>query len=150
MKQLKTTVFLAMLMSMVVLKASANFGVDGLTFELNDNTMEATLLGLNQNNKNSEIVIPSSITCNDKTYNVTGMRTTALKENSSITSVTIPSSIKKIPMRAFQSCYNLTTVNLPNTLTSIGEDAFSICYSLTSITLPSSLISIGGGAFADC
>ena len=92
---------------------------------------------------------------------------------SSVTSITLPSSLRTIGKFSFSSCtylqniiipasvvtinegcfYNcsqLTTVSLPNTLQSIGEKAFCECSSLTKINLPSSLQEIGKDAFRKC
>ena len=85
-----------------------------------------------------------------------------------VKSVTIPSSVKKISSYAFRNadslqtvtiqgpatidtgafydCDALTTVDLGST-TQIGQDAFCGCTSLTSITIPSSVKSIGRYAF---
>ena len=63
------------------------------------------------------------------------------------TSVTIPSSVKSIGIRAFYVCQNLKSVNIPSGVTSIGDDAFLNCYNLSNITIPSSVTSIGAHAF---
>ena len=63
------------------------------------------------------------------------------------TSVTIPSSVKSIGIRAFYACQNLKSVNIPSGVTSIGDDAFLNCYNLSNITIPSSVTSIGAHAF---
>ena len=69
---------------------------------------------------------------------------------SSLTSVTIPNSVTSIGYRAFLSCSALTSVTIPNSVTSIGYWAFYRCTSLTSVTIPNSVTSIGDGAFEDC
>ncbi|MCM1533167.1 MAG: leucine-rich repeat protein [Corallococcus sp.] len=57
-------------------------------------------------------------------------------KNSTITSITIPNSVKTIGGFAFQNCNCLTGITVPNSVTSIGSSAFSGCSSLESITLP--------------
>ena len=78
---------------------------------------------------------------------VTAIGDDAFADNTTITSVTIPSSIKTIGARAFQKCYNLATVSMSATPTSIGYCAFAV----TNIT-PSSYMynctSLGQGCFA--
>ena len=71
-------------------------------------------------------------------------------ENSTITTVNIPSSLKRIGMRAFSYCSNLKTIQLPSELESIGSRAFSHCGALTSIVIPNSVNNIGDNAFDGC
>ncbi len=70
--------------------------------------------------------------------------------SSTIETITIPSSITKIPYSAFQNCKKLTTVNFEGNVTEIGNYAFSSCSALASITLPSTVESIGKEAFYGC
>ena len=69
---------------------------------------------------------------------------------STLTSLTLPSSLKSIGDEAFGGCRSLTSLTLPSSLQSIGNSAFRDCNSLTSLTLPSSLQSIGDYAFGCC
>ena len=68
---------------------------------------------------------------------------------SSLTSVTIPNSVTSIGGGAFLGC-GLTSVTIPNSVTSIGEQAFKGCSDLTSVTIPNSVTSIGKYAFSGC
>ena len=69
---------------------------------------------------------------------------------SSLTSVTIPNSVKIIADYAFSGCSGLTSVTIPNGVTSIGGGAFAGCSGLTSVTIGNSVTSIGIYAFEDC
>ena len=73
------------------------------------------------------VVIPASVTYDEKTYAVTS-----------------------IGDYAFNWCYGLTKVIIGNSVTSIGECAFYECSSLTSVTIPNSVTSIGDGTFHGC
>ena len=64
-----------------------------------------------------------------------------------ITSITIPSSVKEIGNGAFSSCYDLSQVALNEGLEKIGDSAFNDT-KITSITIPSSVKEIGNNAFA--
>ena len=68
----------------------------------------------------------------------------------SLTSITIPNSVTSIGMSTFSGCQSLTSITIPNSVTSIGDYAFSGCKSLTSVTIPNSVTSIGNKAFSNC
>ena len=130
---------------------------DGVTIYYNitsasDLTAEVTM----KNNSNGTytytgfVVIPSSVTYNNRTLTVTSIGNNAFSECSSLTSVTIPNSVTSISNSAFSSCRGLTSVTIPNSVTSIGNYAFHYCSSLTSVTIPNSVTSIGNYAFSDC
>lgn len=74
----------------------------------------------------------------------TALRTYADK----IVYLTLPSTLKTIPERAFYGCTSLASLYLPEGLTTIGNYAFYNTSSLPKVTLPASLTSIGTDAFA--
>ncbi|MBP5366119.1 MAG: leucine-rich repeat domain-containing protein [Bacteroidales bacterium] len=89
----------------------------------------------------------AEVTIPDGTETIKG----AFENNSSLTSVTIPASVKEIGMDAFRMCVNLTTVNIPATgVTTIRTGAFAVCSSLESIDIPSTTTRIEGGVFTSC
>ena len=89
----------------------------------------------------TEITIPNNIV----TIN------TSVFEQSIISSVTIPSSVKTIGKTAFIYSGYLTSVNFENpTIQTIGEAAFSRCNNLETIVLPDTITSLGDGVFLNC
>ena len=102
--------------------------INEINYIIDNERMVAEVTSLPDNAKYSgNVDIPSSISYDDKTYNVTS-----------------------ISWYAFQSCIDLTSVTIPNSVTKIYARAFSGCTGLTSITIPSSVKSIDGRTFADC
>ena len=65
---------------------------------------------------------------------------------STLTSITIPNSVKSIGHFAFKGCNLLTSVIISNSVTKIGDSAFNTCAKLTSITIPSAVTKIGSSA----
>lgn len=68
----------------------------------------------------------------------------------SLTSVTLPDSIKSIGPGAFYGCTALKDINIPDSVTEIGGYAFASCEALESITIPDSVTEIGVSAFEVC
>ena len=64
-----------------------------------------------------------------------------------ITSLSLPSTLRKIEKEAFTGCVELSEIHLPNTVSSIGESAFEACKKLSEINLPDTILSIGERAF---
>ena len=130
--------------------------VDGIWYNFNyDNlTAEVTYQGDKYNSYldeySGEVVIPSSVTYNAKTYTVTSIGDKAFAWCKGLTSVTIPNSVTGIGWSAFYDCTGLTSVTIPNSVTSIENFAFLNCTGLTSVTIPNSVTGIGEGAFGCC
>ena len=71
-------------------------------------------------------------------------------EETSLKSISLPNSIKSIPDRAFNQCYNLISIRMPNSILKIGNNAFRLCNELTIIIIPEGVSTIGYGAFSYC
>lgn len=76
--------------------------------------------------------------------------TGVLKGCTSLTSVSLPASVTKIPSHMFDGCTSLTSVTALSEIESIGDGAFQNCSSLTGIDFPGTLTSIGSSAFQGC
>ena len=68
----------------------------------------------------------------------------------SLTSITIPNSVKSINDYVFASCTGLKSFSIPDSVTSIGYYAFGDCIDLTSVTIPNNVTSIDEFAFRNC
>ena len=76
--------------------------------------------------------------------------TNVFKDNTTITSISIPNSVTSIGKYAFYGCTCLTSISIPNSVTSIGDYALRGCAGLTSIVIPNSVTSIGNYVFNGC
>ena len=81
---------------------------------------------------------------------VTAIGADAFSYTNTLTSVSLPNSLKKIGGSAFESCENLTSIVIPDSVTTIGEAAFRGCDALTDVRLPKNLTSIGTRLFSGC
>ena len=67
--------------------------------------------------------------------------------NTTLTSVIIPSSVTTIGIDAFRRCTSVTSLTIPEGVTTIRNRAFARMYALTSVSIPASVTSIGTYGF---
>ncbi|MBR1430039.1 leucine-rich repeat protein [Ruminococcus sp.] len=67
---------------------------------------------------------------------------------SSVSSITLPSSLERIPESAFEGCRNLKEVIIPEGVKEIGDKAFYGCSSLEYVYMPDSVVQLGKEAFS--
>ena len=89
------------------------------------------------------IQFPEGVTFGDTVVGV-------LSGCTSLTSVSLPASLTKIPMSMFSGCTSLKSVSAAGPIDSIGDKAFENCSSLTDIDFQGTLTSIGLSAFQGC
>lgn len=127
------TLLTAVLLSLCASVSAYDFTVDGLYYNivsLEDLTCEITYgdkVDEYHGTYSGDIVIPETVTYNNKTLTVV-----------------------KIGENAFYYCSELSSVTIPQTVTYIGSEAFKGCVAITSITIPSSVTFIGYWVFGNC
>lgn len=117
-----------------------DFEINGLSFTVLGNG-GVSLTGMTGDA--TELIIPAEVTYGGKTYAVTTIEAHAFDSNSTLTSVTIPSSVKTIGEYAFYRCTALSEAAFAEGLTLIQGFAFAST-ALTSVTIPA------GTAVNDC
>ena len=83
-------------------------------------------------------------------YQVTGIAANAFSNNTRITSIIIPETVRTIGSNSFAGCTNLKTVVLPEHLERIEDSAFYNCRMLRKIEIPNTVSYIGSQAFYYC
>ena len=108
-----------------------DFEVNGIYYNFTSSSMvEVTHKGNAWDSYSNEysgaVTIPSTVTYNGKTYNVTRIGESAFDTCSGLTSITIPASVKSIGDWAFYDCNNLKfLVCLALTPPTLGEAVFA-------------------------
>ena len=147
------------------------FTIDDIQYKVISLGDEVSAIGYIGESKDI-LIIPSSIMYDSVTYPVRTIGPSAFKqlegiktiiieegveeigacsfENSWMSSVCLPASLKIIKESAFYNCYILKSVYLPNGITTIGNSAFSNCWQMTSFEMPNSVVSIGHGVLGYC
>lgn len=156
--------FFALFLSMHGIGMALAETIDGITYSLDTSTSTATVT----NTPSGSVVIPATVTYNNRKYNVTtitgvnsditsveipeGVTSVgdAFYQKSLLTSIVIPSTVQRLEKMALAYCSSLTNVSLSDGLTYIGNKAFFYCTSLPSITIPSTITSMGESSFSYC
>lgn len=95
----------------------------------------------------SDVVIPTTSPSGET---VVEIGSSVFKNNTTITSVTIPETVTTIGDYAFKNCTELTSIVIPDTVTTIKSGAFADCVNLSSISGFGGVTSMGGSTFARC
>lgn len=122
-------------------------------YSLNDDQAKLELYAPKGTNIRQNYTIPSEVTHDGKTYQITQIGAKAFANQISLESVKIPATVKVIggnpetKTGAFSGCVNLMHVTFEPGLTHIECYAFKNCLALKEVTLPQSLLFVGAGAF---
>ena len=143
---------IAMLMTTGEVKAQAageepgkNVVVDGLAYTLDKTAKTAAVIPNSYYDDNKEehllcdpyvgdIAVPQTITVEGVDYTVTELSEKAFDE-ADITSLALPSSIKKLGYWSISFCTELKKVNVPASVEEIAEGTFRFCTGITDFTL---------------
>lgn len=123
-----------------------NFTVDNVMYHVTDDGV-VEVEGLEAA---AIIVIPKEVIYEEVTYKVTAIVENAFAQTLTLTSISIPGSIKKIPNQTFKGCTSLTKVEFGDGVENIGDAVFDGCTSLTTVTIPGSVKEIPNQTFKGC
>lgn len=101
-----------------------------------DDDIDTLIIGIG----NGHVVLPDGIS---------SVGDSAFADMDGLTSLLVPSNIKKISSRAFYCCANLKSIEFYEGVDEIGENSF-VGVNIQSLELPDTLSTLSSGAFADC
>ncbi|WP_167956821.1 leucine-rich repeat domain-containing protein [Anaerosporobacter faecicola] len=128
---------------------NCNFSKGKLNYKITGKNT-CTVTGLTNKSANSTSCnIPSTVTCNGKTYKVTGIANNAFKNCDNLKSVTCSNSVKTIGSNAFANCDSLSKVTLGNSVNKVSNNAFGNCNNLKKITCKSNIKTTGSNCFGN-
>ena len=122
---------------------------DGITYSLNETTLEATVTKCPCSSDYEGVELPATVSGDsEQQYTVVGIGVSAFDGCGKLKGIVAPSTVTDIGGAAFFGCSELTEVSFPN-VTSVGNDAFYDCKNLKKVSFPS-VTSIGNQAFRSC
>lgn len=97
-----------------------------------------------------DLVIPETVEYEGFTYDVVAIDDDGFAYNNTITSISIPKSIRLIGDHAFSGCQELTEVTIPSTVKYMGSGIFCFCPKLKSATFQNGVTLVPDVAFNGC
>ena len=124
-------------------------GFDGaLKYSYSTGSTEATVIQDDSYKELTEVIIPATATLGGKTYQVKAVGNDAFKSCNKLTSLTLPNGLVSIGNNAFQNT-RMSSMTLPSSLRTIGNSAFEYCYNLVSVVISEGVEKIGNRAFSN-
>ena len=100
--------------------------------------------------REGNIVIPEIFEYDNIKYKTVGIGNGAFYNCNSLTSISIPNSVKFIGYMAFYNCTALTRIEIPEGVEIIEDMVFRECTNLEYISIPHSIISLSENAIDSC
>lgn len=125
-------IYVSLILSLGVY-AQNSVEIDGLTYQVNDDGVTASLTAIAENIERVDIL--SSVNIGETDYPVTTIKNSAGAFHHAITAITIPESLKKIEAFAFFDDKGLTSIFIPSGVETVETQAFSQCDNITTITV---------------
>ncbi len=119
--------------------------IPGLIFS-DDGTGKGWAVASDKDNEQSSVTVPKSYF--EKP--VTTVKSGGFRNNKTLLSINLPSSLIKIGSSAFAGCTSLSRISIPNSVEVIEGLAFSGCSELSALQLNAGLKVIEHNAFEDC
>lgn len=122
--------------------------IDGIEYTVDADGQTAAVTAADEDI--TEAYVPAAVSIGGKDYPVAAIGDQAFYGCTSLQSIALPESLRRIGGYAFRGCTALESLALPEEMDEIGNWAFVECTSLAGITLPERLGKIGSYAFSGC
>ena len=136
MEAIKNIMALLAVLTLTISAKAQYFEVDGIVYGITSEQTVEVLSNYYLHNTpySGSIVIPQTVEYDGNTYTVTALAETAFESCTTVTSLTLPPTIRSIGSHCFYNC-TFTTLQLPDSLRRIDDHAF-LYSSISSLHLP--------------
>ena len=124
---MKKKIYSLLLLLALPFIASAQVKIGELWYLLSGTEAEVTFARDTYKYRNTDIIIPASVTYDEVEYSVTSIAQSAFYDCDSLKNIVIPNSVTNIGDYAFYDCDGLLSVEISNSVTCIGDNAFEDC-----------------------
>ena len=147
----KKSIVLTILLSFVLMPNAWAFQYlhEGNTLEYTTIDNDHVSVSNAGNQLTNNLVIPSQVKYDGKTYTVTHVGSSGFYEEP-IVSLTLPNTIKEIGYKAFAHCTNLSDLTISSDIIIINNQAFYGCTNLKNITFNGDIEILGDQTFFGC
>lgn len=134
-----------------ITEVTKTFSKNGIFYRLVDNVL-TNEVEVTSGNKpyEGDIVILDKVNYAGVDYDVTRIGKEAFYNQSSMTSITLPATIKSVGESAFRGCNGLTELEIPASVKVLEYNSLCRCGNLVKVTLHDGLEEIGDDVFYDC
>ncbi|MBS7375673.1 MAG: leucine-rich repeat domain-containing protein, partial [Muribaculaceae bacterium] len=148
---MKKLIFAVIFSLSYIFAQALDLSLGGMTYTLNTETKEATLI-ICFNNNPQVVHIPATIAHKGETYTVVAIGDYCFYNKSTITAVDFDeaSQIRSIGKKSFMNCNKIESLDLPDEVTTLGSYSFASCSTLTTLELPAKLETMAEGSFSEC
>ena len=149
----KKSIVLTILLSFVLMPNAWAFQYEHERNKLEYTTIDNDHVSVSNNAGNqltNNLVIPSQVEYNGKTYTVTHVGISGFYEEPNIVSLTLPNTIKEIGYKAFAHCTNLSDLTISSDIITLNNQAFYGCTNLKNITFNGDIETLGDQTFFGC
>lgn len=115
--------------------------IGNYTYKVTSDSKQTIQVTALNDKKQKKLVIPNTVTLNNKIYKVTSVAASAFKNNKKLTSIIIGKNVETIGSSAFSGCSGLQKASINSTkLKQIGSKAFYNCKKLKKICLKTKVL----------
>ena len=127
-----------------------NFTLNKIKYDVRGSDKKQVFIVGYESSLAGDLTLEPTVTYEKKTYQLTGIGSSAFENCTELNSITFTSNIATIEQGAFANCTGLTSITIPEKVTVVADEVFKGCSQLKNVTLHDKITEIGKYSFANC